>query len=161
MTLYIIAVVVAVILVVIVLRVTAEDLSRLPAEKLAAIALEKAEEYRAFHNSSRKEELDWSLDSIKKLDEFLVENFKENRLEPDTVETMGMYLGETLRRAFDGQWKYNEGFGRLCIEVKDEGYVFPINLIERELDQKESGQLWAYVQSIEERRGVAQGQVES
>ncbi len=140
------------------LRKGAAKLEKLPPEKLAQIAAEKAEAYVHQHKSGTGEDLGFLLEDLKKMDQVLEKNFARNLLDAHTIDHMGMYLGETIRRLFGGQWRYNEGFGELCLELEEEGFIFPVSQIRRALEHKESGQVRSYVESIAERQRAAKGQ---
>lgn len=124
---------------------------KMPAEKLSGIAAEKAEHYRTQHKQSTSEELDYSRESLKSIDRVLEKNFAQNTLDEKTIADMGMYLGETLRRIIGGQWRFNEGFHELCIDLPEEGFIFPISQIRRALEHKETEPITSYVDSIAER----------
>ncbi|MCB0221286.1 MAG: hypothetical protein KDH09_16435 [Chrysiogenetes bacterium] len=120
-------------------------------EELGKVAAEQAEAYRAQHKQSTGEELAFERASLPRLDAVLEKNYTQNMLDQKTIEHMGMFLGETMRHEFGGTWRYNDGFGELCLAMTDEGFIFPVSQIKRALDHKEAGQLASYADSIAER----------
>ena len=124
---------------------------KMSAEELAKVALDQAEAYKSQHKQSTGEDLSYERASLPRLDAVLEKNYSQNTLDDKTIVHMGMFLGETMRSAFGGTWRYNDGFGELCLEMADEGFIFPVSQIKRALEHKESGQLSSYVDSIAER----------
>lgn len=120
-------------------------------EELAKAAAEQAEAYKAQHKQSTGEDLAFERSSLPKLDAVLEKNYTQNTLDQKTIEHMGMFLGETMRHEFGGNWRYNDGFGELCLAMTDEGFIFPVSQIKRALEHKEAGQLASYADSIAER----------
>lgn len=131
------------------------NLARLGPAKLSQIAASKAAQYVDQHRRSTQEALDYTIESLRRVDRILEKNFAQNSLDAATTERMGMYLGDTIRRLFGGQWKFNAGFGELCIELEEEGFIFPVSQIRRALEHKETGQIFSYVESIAERQRAA------
>ncbi len=131
------------------------NLAKLSSARLGEIAASKAVQYVDQHRRAAQETLEYKLESLKRVDRILEKNFAQNSLDAATTERMGMYLGETIRRLFGGQWKFNEGFGELCIELEEEGFIFPVSQIRRALEHKETGQISSYVESIDERQRAA------
>lgn len=125
--------------------------AKMSPEELGKIALEQAQAYRAQHKQSTGEDIDFERAGLPRLDAVLEKNYSQNTLDQKTIVHMGMFLGETMRHAFGGTWRYNDGFGELCLEMTDEGFIFPVSQIRRALEHKESGQLASYVDSIAER----------
>lgn len=125
--------------------------AKMSAEELARAAADQAAAYQAQHKQSTGEDLSFERASLPRLDAVLEKNYSQNTLDEKTITHMGMFLGETMRHAFGGTWRYNDGFGELCLEMADEGFIFPVSQIKRALEHKESGQLASYVDSIAER----------
>ncbi len=130
-------------------------LSKASPAKLAEIARSRASDYVLAHEKSTRQKLDYGRATLKALDQILEKNYSANTLSPSTIEEMGLYLGEVIRRTFGGEWRYNEGFRELCISNPAEGYIFPISQIRRALEQKETDHLQSYFDSIAERARAA------
>lgn len=135
----------------------AKKLENLSPDRLGEIAREGARAYQQQHKQNIGHELDYTREGLKHIDAVLEKNFDQNTLSEKQIEQMGLYLGEVIRRSFGGEWRYNAGFDELCLEVKEEGFIFPISQIKRALEHKESGQISSYVDSIAERQAAAVG----
>lgn len=127
------------------------DLASASPERLAAHAREKADAYARDHEKATGERLDFSRATLKAIDTVLERNYAKNTLSDPTIEEMGFYLGEVIRRTFGGDWRYNEGFKELCIAHPQEGFIFPVSQIRRALEQKSTDHVQSYFDSIAER----------
>lgn len=147
----VIVIVLAIIVLVVLKSGGGTNYAKMSPEELAKAAQEQAEAYREQHKQSTGEDLSYERASLSKLDAVLEQNYSENTLDENTINHMGMFLGEVMRHCFGGTWRYNDGFGELCLEMADEGFIFPVSQIKRALEHKETGQLASYADSIAER----------
>jgi hypothetical protein len=68
--------------------------------------------------------LDYSLDSLKKLDAWLIANrerFKGNLSGNDAIVLAGAYLGEAMIKEYGGNWEFGPGLGQYSIFVNIHG----------------------------------------
>ncbi len=127
------------------------DLASASPEKLAGYAKDKAEAYARDHEKATGQKLDFTRGTLKPIDTVLEQNYSKNTLSEPTIEEMGLYLGEVIRRSFGGDWRYNEGFKELCLTHPVEGFIFPISQIRRAIEQKTTDHVQSYYDSIAER----------
>src|SRR5579863_3489809 len=107
--------------------------------------------------SDFRQELDFSADSIDRLDDILVLVGETPDLDLDfEVRLWGSYLGEVLRRRYNGSWEMTPYPGGAVavpsIDVRG-SHLFPLIKVYRRLTQGEEEDLGTFVSMITERLG--------
>ena len=102
--------------------------------------------------------LDYSLESIARLEEILGRQAAASQQEPisqerlqDLVTMWGSYLGEVVCRLWDGHWMVPEdGPFKNAICVVARGYtICPASRVQKRLMEGESASVWSYVNALE------------
>jgi hypothetical protein len=98
------------------------------------------------------EELDYSEESIEKLDEIINKGWSGRTpamLEP-TVVAFGAYLGEAIRRNIGGEWGFAENEGYYLDKVGEKAKIFPIAKVTKRFKNGEEDSLGFYYQAIKD-----------
>ena len=107
--------------------------------KAARIASEFVEHYRGETGHS----LDMALDRVRDLDLYLEKHFETDPLPKEVVRKAGYYFAEVWRRAFGGDYFWDEE--RNSLAIREGGLsVYPIEKVSRVVRRKVSGALETY-----------------
>lgn len=109
----------------------------------------EAAEFCALALESYGLELDYSPDTIKKLEQFMNDNFDPGAADDNAalIVSMGCYVGEVIIRSHGGRWQADEEFFHspaVIIEGKLQTHTFPLSRVWRRFEYGAGESLVAY-----------------